>query len=167
MNLNLLSRNQRAGIARGIAPVLAALTLPICSDVTQQLHYGAVPFAGGYQLGSVGAVSDIPAPTSDGQSGTVKISSPYRLSSNSSETRRILVKVMAALPEGCAIHVDMDQPPGLQTQHGGVDMDVTDRNLVTNLDRGNYQGTLHYAIQGDLSKAKNSHISVLYTLSVS
>lgn len=137
------------------------------SDVTQKLRYGAVPFAGGYQLGSSSPITDIPTMSSDGKSGTVKVNSPYRISSNSNESRRIMVKVVTALPDGCAINVDMDRPPGLQTQSGGVDMDLIDRNLVTSMERGSYQGTLHYAIKGDLGRAKNPKIEVLYTLSVS
>lgn len=136
----------------------------VIASVQQNLHYGIVPSTSAYQFGETTKIDNI-AGLDDG-SGSIKFATPYSLSNTSSSgSQKILVKVVSDLPSTVALKVSIDQSTGLSTD-GQVNMDGTDRSLVSNLQHGSYSGQLHYQIDGELTNAKGD-IRVTYTLNSS
>lgn len=136
---------------------------PLSALIQQSLTYGAVPALSTYQLGRVLPISGLD--TSQLQMGTdVQAQSPYTVTNNSaSEARIILVKIETPLPEGCSIEIGMDASPGLSTSNA-VSADKVDRGLVDTMQKGSYQGKMHFNIRGNITGVANNNITILYTL---
>ncbi len=141
----------------------ALFPIEMVAGVQQNLTYSAVPSLSNYQLGSILPISGLDV-SSLAVGGSAECQSPYTVTNNSpGEGRIILIKVQTPLPEGCSIEVQMDSSPGMVCS-GSVSADQTDRGLVDSMQKGSYQGKMHFKIRGNLGKVKGGNVEILYTL---